>query len=138
MTIPRQTNLSNGFIYVFDPNHRNRTPRKSQWSISEIEEQTVFEDSVVKQWRDGPEGWGVYYPEGTIDYLGLDHTHSKRVFIAKFRSNQQEVIWHGYPVDHSYSTYDTPPSEIIRNWLSNGLISRPKASKVIQGKKCNL
>ena len=77
--------------YSPNPQHRNRTPEKSQWSISLAQEIACFNTTYANQWIDNNNGWGLHYSEGRLDYLGLAQDYITRVFIAKFVGGSGEL-----------------------------------------------
>ena len=122
--------------YSHDPQHRNRTPGKSQWSISPREEAICFGSAYSKGWTDVDKGWGLHFSNGTLDYLGYAQDHSTSVFIAKFVGNQE--IWHGYPADHQRNQQDIPTERVRKIWMQSGVLTPPKICKITRGQPCRL
>ena len=73
--------------YLPNPQHRNKTKGKSQWLISLTEEAKCFHIAYANQWIGDDTGWGLHYPNGIPDYLGVAQDHETKVFIAKFVGN---------------------------------------------------
>ena len=123
--------------YQPNPVHRNRTPGKSQWTITMQEEHNSFAQSVRHGWIEATSAWGLHTPNGQPLKLGLTQDHSNSVYIAKFVGLPLGPC-HGYPADHTRCMRDIPSERILRSWLQNSLLTAPKARKILKGMKCNL
>lgn len=127
----------NGGEYDYVPNkkHRNKTPKASQWRISQSLEIASFSQSIGEGWLDGNYSWGLHQVSGSCQYLGVDRDHITRVFIARFEAKATPAVWHGYPVNYAF---ERPPESVTKNWLSSGALAAAKVRKIIQGKRCSL
>ena len=130
--------LPPGPNYKPSPVHRNRTPGKSQWTISVKQERTAFVNAFGSSWLLEQVGWGLHTPNGKPDYLGVARDHIRRVFVAKFVDRGATNIWHGYPADHQRSCTDIPDESILQSWLRLGLLGAPKIRKLSKGQPCSL
>ena len=128
--------MNHNLTYVPNPQHRNRTRRKSQWLISLTEEHVCFQTACEKDWVEDETGWGFHFSNAMLDYLGLSQDHTKKVFIAKFVRNHG--VWHGYPADHQHNHQDIPTDRIQRSWMDTKVLSRPKIRKIKKGQPCRL
>jgi hypothetical protein len=124
--------------YFHHPDHRNGTSEKSQWLISEPAELASFHLSVRSGWIQEESGWGLHMPNGAPEWLGLAQDHITLVFIAKFVSSNAPRLWHGYPADHRRSSRDIPPVQVLREWLTQRLLTPAKIRKVTKGQPCSL
>ena len=122
--------------YAPNPQHRNKTKGKSQWSISRAQEVACFDTTHANQWVENNNGWGLHYSAGVPDYLGLAQDHTTRVFIAKFVGNQG--IWHGYPADHQQNQQDIPTERILAIWMKTNVLRPAKIRKIMKGQPCRL
>ena len=134
----QQHKIVNSTYYIHKPDHRNGTPRKSQWVISENLERLLFKTSKQKKWCDSNKGWGLYIVNGEVKYIGLAQDHKKRVFIGKFVDGNCNQIWHGYPADHQKNTQDIPPVKLLREWSDKDILRPSKIRKLAKGQPCNL
>ena len=123
-------------IYSHDPQHRNQTPGKSQWSISRQDESACFAVAHSMGWIDGEKGWGLHCLNGALQYLGFGQDHTTRVFMAKFVGHQD--TWHGYPADHQRNQQDIPSEPVRKIWLHDGVLTAPKIRKITKGQPCRL
>lgn len=138
MTTVRQTTIRTGVTYLNHPQHRNNTPQKSQWRISEQEEIEAFTQSLNENWVVGDTGWGFHLGESRLAYLGVAQNHRTPVFLAKFVDGTGTSSWHGYPADHVVNSQDRPPVCLQRSWLSSGRLAKAKIRKLAKGQPCNL
>ena len=122
--------------YSPNPQHRNRTPEKSQWSISLAQEIAYFNTTYANQWIDNNNGWGLHYSEGRLDYLGLAQDYITRVFIAKFVGDRG--TWHGYPADHQQNQQDIPTERIRTIWINTNVLRPAQIRKITKGQPCRL
>jgi len=130
-----------GITYIHKKDHRNDSPEKAQWTISEIEERECFQLGMQKSWNT-PQfvSWGIHLKDGKAAYLG--RTASKKgdireSFIAKFRDDQGNNCWHGYPADPR-EDQDIPPSNVLRDWEMDKYLSPAKIRKILKKQKCKL
>jgi hypothetical protein len=137
MTTPVTHTLANGSTYNVNPVHRNKTPGKSQWTITSPEEAQACSVCIQRDWVDEWTGWGLHYINGSPQYLGVGQDHVTLVFIAKFVSEDQGTYWHGYPAHHSRQ-WDRPAAAILAAWLRNEVLPAAKIRKVSKGEPCKL
>ena len=123
--------------YLFHPDHRNNNPNKSQWSITQDHECDSFVYAWENDWTAEVEGWGLYFANGSADYLGVAIDRSTQLFIAKYVCKNNQAEWHGYPADHTRNG-DRPTRELLALWLQSGSLPPEKISKISQGKRCTL
>jgi hypothetical protein len=124
--------------YTPKPDHRNNSPEKSQWTITEKDELKCFKNAYLKSWKKGQNAWGLHFNEDVVEYLGMSKDKSTRLFIAKFISDNFHGTWHGYPADYQHKPQDIPDPDILKDWIKNKLLKKAKISKIMQGKPCNL
>ncbi|MGA1410060.1 MAG: hypothetical protein ACO37W_10035 [Prochlorotrichaceae cyanobacterium] len=133
--------ISPGITYIHKKDHRNDSPEKAQWIISEIEERECYRLGIEKSWSTSPDvSWGIHINAGKAAYLG--RTASKKgdireSFIAKFRDDEGNNCWHGYPADPR-EDQDIPPVEILRDWEMNKYLRLATIRKIIKKQKCKL
>lgn len=124
-----------GITYLDVCYHRDRTPGKSQWTISLEQEYTCFTLTHDNDWILEFAGYGLHIHDGQAHYLGEDRDHSTKVFMAKFQDGNMNGKWHGWPVDHRR---DRPFESILLDWKKQGFFSPAKIIKIIRGKPCSL
>ena len=127
-----------GYVYQHHPGHRNRASGKSQWSISEPAERSIFDGSRVRHWLDQSFGWGLYIRDGRAQYLGVSADHARRLIVAKFVASHSPKVWHGYPADHERKTADIPTTNILWQWINPQYLGPAKTRKIMRGQPCNL
>jgi len=128
--------------YTPNPQHRNAgfAGRKSQWSISLLEENMCYSLALNENWLFNNSYWGLHIPPAiqTPQILGVSPPPSScNVHMAKFVGDLQGN-WHGYPVAHWLSPYDRPGEDVLKNWCAKGFISKSGFSKIRRGKRCAL
>lgn len=134
-----ERNVVPGIDYTFNPSHRNRMTKKSQWTISEEAELAAFVRASEHEWIINDEhAWGVHHTEGNLEYLGLAQDHNTEVFVAKFVNDVPHKNWHGYPADHQSNTQDIPPTSVLNDWIRTGLLKARKVRKIQRGQPCKL
>ena len=115
-----------GHQYFAKRDHRDRTPDKSQWTIREDYERSVFERTVVESWLADGHGWGLHLAAGSVNKLGESargHGDVRDLFVAFF---VMDSVCHGYPSDPIRSPREIPPTPVRRDWLTQGMM-RPSA-----------
>jgi hypothetical protein len=122
--------------YLCNPLHRNRTPRKSQWTISENAELHSFEDAFNRTWLLSDIGWGLHFENNHPANLGVAQDHKTSVFVAKFVNDKN--TWHGYPADHQRNNQDIPDIQIRRKWLKENILPRRTVLQLGKGQPCSL
>ena len=130
--------IGQGIIYEYNPVHRNGTPGKSQWRITEIEESDSFICACDHLWVLDKVGWGFHFKEGKVQYLGVAQDHRTLVFIAKFVNDKPHNTWHGYPADHQKKQQDIPDDEIRALWIAEGVLPAQKIRKIGSAQPCKL
>ena len=130
--------IRSNLIYIHKADHRNNSPRKSQWTISVRDEKTCFFRMYNLRWCEGNYGWSLHLNKGITNYLGVSVKRHRKLFLAKFVGGNNNQLWHGYPADHILNQQDTPTMEILLAWKLAGYISLPKVRKLIKGQPCNL
>lgn len=123
--------------YIPNPVHRNRTPGKSQWKISEDDERIAFHRCIENCWYQSVAGWGLHIENGIPRWLGVTQDGKTQTFIAKFVSKNGSD-WHGYPADHVKYSKDVPEESVLRSWREAQLLSVAKIRKIVRGQSCNL
>ena len=121
--------------YTPNPKHRNWTFDKSQWQITSIEEENCFFDAVKNNWYTSSLAWGIYRPQGHLEFLGVGRDHTSPVFIAKFLGDRAND-WHGFPIDHRKDERDIPIPRIVDDWMKMKLLTPAKARKIIKSLPC--
>ena len=133
-----------GQSYIWNMQHRNGNPNKSQWIINHSQEINVFEYSYESVWisqnRDKRVSWGLYLVNGNPSVLGQTAMYCtlplKVVLIAKFIEGTQ--AWHGYPANYRCNPQDRPCTQILKNWRNCGHIEKSEVAKIRSGKRCSL
>lgn len=124
--------------YIHKMDHRDGSHRKSQWTISEVDERSVFHRTYSKEWYDGTIGWGLHFTQNAILELGTGVNRIRRLFVAKFVDGNARGEWHGYPADYLANQQDAPDEVYLMAWCEKGYMSRAKMRKILQRKPCNL
>ena len=135
---PKVFQLSAEMHYIIHPDHRDSSPQKSQWTISERTEKDIFVDALARKWVETTDGWGLWFPNGKIAYVGMSSDNKRQLFIARFVDGTASNIWHGYPADHQRCQRDMPSANVLGAWLRSGALPRPKLRKLMKGQPCNL
>ena len=138
MAAIRTHRIADGVMYAHHPPHRDGTIDKSQWRITEQDERSSFQDCRTKHWFSENTGWGLHFANGSVSYLGMGRDHQTSVFVAKFVSQLNRKLWHGYPADHQRSTTDIPSEAVRRQWLEFKLLTAAKIRKLSRGQPCSL
>lgn len=127
--------------YIHNTQHRDGNPNKSQWIISSVDEEKIWNNSPY--FTDCP-CYGLYIQNNKPDYLGfpakIPPSPLEKLFIAKFCSSSNGIFiaWHGYPANTTLKVQDRPPEEYLKEWIDKKYISRAQALKILKGKKCYL
>ena len=138
MGLPLQPQtIATGFRYKANSDHRNGTAGKSQWSLSEEEERSVFNAARVRNWLLPSPGWGLHSPNDLVAYLGSS-CDGRSLFVAKFVASHAPMVWYGYPADHQRNRRDVPPLKLLQDWEASGLISPSQKRKILRGQPCSL
>ena len=138
MSTPQPYLIAAGLYYICNPMHRTPILGKSQWTILPTDEVDTFRTAYIKTWLLAHIGWGLYYKNQAIDYLGLAQDHITKVFLAKFVNDQPHNTWHGYPADYQRNPQDIPDLSILKLWLQDGILPQSKISKIVKAKPCKL
>jgi len=126
--------------YTVKEDHRDGTSSKSQWAITVAQEKRAFKKAMAEGWTElsSAKAWGLHLIHGAPQCLG--HLAAKsgspnaRAFIAFYDLSANT---HGYPADYR-QTREKPPSRVRSAWVKTKTISKAKASKIGQGKRCVL
>ena len=123
--------------YVPNVIHRNRTPNKSQWTITLEEELNTFRSCTNNRWYLEHVGWGLHLSGNNPLWLGLTRDHKRCTFIAKFVGDASGT-WHGFPADHTRNIRDIPFESVLHAWLNKNFLSKAKIRKIVRGQQCSL
>lgn len=127
-----------GVHYVHKADHRDNSPQKSQWAISEADERNVFGRTLDERWYEEATGWGLHLTDNVIQELGIGVDRMRRLFVAKFVDGNRKSEWHGYPADHLANQRDVPDGSYLVSWCERGYMSIAKMRKIVQRKPCSL
>lgn len=130
--------ITPGVHYIHKEDHRNRSPIKSQWTVSEEEERRIFSRAYSQNWCDGVTGWGVRVIGDVIGALGMGVDRARDLFIAKFVDGNANQRWHGYPADHVANQHDVPDERVLRRWHEIGYLNLAKARKIVKRQPCDI
>ena len=129
-------------FYTHKVDHRNNSPEKSQWIITEAEERECFKYSFESCWDEQSfTSWGLYFKDNKVDYLGKTATNEPMfsyLFIAKFVDSTKNHKWHGYPANPGGKQQDIPPVFVTKEWQNKNYLPRTKVRKISKGQKCKL
>ena len=131
-----------GIYYFPKKDHRDQTPEKSQWTISEEQERICFTESIRKGWNI-PEfkSWGLHFDgTGKVTYVGIsasENSERQELIFAKFIDSTKNNCWHGYPANHT-KNQDRPPLEVLESWRQKGYLPKKKIANIQKGQKCKL
>jgi len=131
------------YTYIHKKDHRDKTPEKSQWTISELEEQSCFVHGIQKNWNNKSKfvSWGLHLDHlGKVVYLGItapNEPEAQELFFAKFIDSSKNNCWHGYPANHR-KQQDIPPEEVLNDWMENKYLPPAKIRKILKGQPCKL
>jgi len=125
--------------YVHKKDHRDKSPQKAQWTISEQEERSCFKFGMESSWNIPVfVSWGLHLDnEAKASNLGttaLDTGEVIQSCFAKFRDDDKKNEWHGYPADHR-KNQDRPPLIVLNSWKEKNYLPKAKISKIQRGKK---
>lgn len=119
--------------YKVNPQHRGRLPQgqKSRWTVDQWEELRLFSLAKEHEWkcREDHILWALSSRATALQAVGTDGKED--LFIAKYVADHQHQ-WHGYPV--SPRQFDIPPSEVIKAWVKDGLVSKAVGDRILRGK----
>ncbi|MFN6466282.1 MAG: hypothetical protein RMZ41_031320 [Nostoc sp. DedVER02] len=129
--------------YTHKIDHRNNSPEKSQWTISELQERNCFQLSLQSCLNQSPYiSWGLYFEDDRVVYLGTSASNEPdfyQLFIAKFIDSSQNSNWHGYPANPSCGkNQDIPPVNILRDWQQQNYLRTTTIRKISKGQRCRL
>lgn len=120
-------------IYQINPHHRDGTPKKSQWTITNRKEVEVFGWSQERGSLSDGFYWGVLWDGALCLPLGMT-PNSLNSKIARFECTAQPRVWHGYPVDYvNDPQHDCPDRDVLLLWARLGIITKAKIAKLIGG-----
>jgi hypothetical protein len=143
--IQQEYEIVKDVIYIHKMDHRNGSAKKSQWTITEVEEGSCFGKAFVCQWS-FPERnyncWGLHFNEQRqVVYLGEskdEGSEKYNLFIAKFVDGNRNNKWHGYPANYIQNNQDIPPRDVLLKWGNSGYISFAAIRKIMGGIKCKI
>jgi hypothetical protein len=123
--------------YESHPHHRNGNPKKSQWIITEREEEAVFRHAEAVGWVDARAAWG-FHPPGVNPprQCGWGVVRTERLYLAKFVKPRNSRVWHGWPAQPERKPGDIPTPAIRAKWLTDLPVSAPKLRKLFRGQPC--
>jgi len=124
--------------YIISSQHRKTgNPNKSIWTISFEDEVNCFIQTINSKWKAGAEAWGLKVQGPNLEQVGLSNKNEE-LKIAKFVDSSLMDVWHGYPANHLHKAQDRPTTEILKNWVLKGYITKAKMNKIRQGQLCTL
>ncbi|RZJ44149.1 MAG: hypothetical protein EOO19_12230 [Chryseobacterium sp.] len=124
--------------YIISSQHRKvGNVNKSIWTISFDEEVDCFVTAINGKWIAGNEAWGVKVNGGSVQVVGKNIANAE-LKLAKFVDGTSTNVWHGYPADYMSKSQDRPITDILRNWVKAGYISKAAMNKIRTGKACSL
>lgn len=123
--------------YVINTQHRDRNPNKSQWTVAETDERSLF-NVAISEWLEisSNNAYGIKKTGASLDVLGICVDRTTNLKIAKFKGDQD--VWHGYPANYRINQHDKPSPTILEKWKQAELISKSDMAKISRGQKCNL
>ncbi len=134
-----------GIYYLHKADHRNGSPKKSQWIITKDEERSSFKRAFNSKWivlSHSESYWGLHFDEhDQVANLGISKSSGPdrfAIFIAKFVDGNKNDKWHGYPANHVMNNQDIPPEEILLKWARAEYIRKQLIRKLLGGMKCKL
>jgi hypothetical protein len=122
--------------YQTHPHHRNGHRRKSQWIITEAEEEDAFRHAEAMDWVDRRAAWGFHPPGAPPEQCGWGEIRTEPLYLAKFVKPLNSRFWHGWPAQPERKPQDIPTPEIRAKWLEDLPISAPKLRKLFRGQPC--
>lgn len=125
-----------GYKYVVKLDHRDKSPAKSQWTITIQQEHSTFGSSVVNSWLQGGHGWGLHVVHGAVHKLGesaRSYGEAYDLFVGFFEISH---VCHGYPSDPLRSSREIPPEGVRNDWLQQGLLRPAAIRKIGRGLRC--
>ena len=124
--------------YIISSHHRrvNGNPNKSIWTLTYDEEVECFIFSYCSKWIDDKICWGLAVNGTNLRIVGRNFDNED-LKLAKF-VEANDNLWHGYPADYLRKAQDRPATNTLKDWVSNGYITKAKMSKIRLGQSCNL
>ncbi len=130
--------IKDGVKYIISSHHRMKgKAHKSYWTVSRVDEVECFKNAIMKDWAKEHEAWGLKIISNNLSVLGCN-VDGEKLKIAKFVDSGQLNVWHGYPADFMRNIQDIPPTDILKEWVIQDYISKPKMLKIRQGQPCSL
>lgn len=126
-----------GQRYLPSPKHRGTSgPDNSVWTISVSHELDCFVQAWQGAWgTDGTELWGHNQGGHGLEPLGVNF-HDEDLWFGKFIGDDSGSPWHGYPADYRRKLRDRPPTEVLTQWRSQGIMTKQHATRVSRGQSC--
>lgn len=116
--------INETILYHFKNDHRNNSPKKSQWSISCNIEHSLAQHAVDNLLNIGNNYYNVLSNDMVLQIVGYStkqRNDREPLKICKFIQNQN--ILHGYPANHMMNLQDIPPNQILIIMKSLSLIN---------------
>jgi hypothetical protein len=124
--------------YIISSQHRRiGNPNKCIWNITFDEEVDCFIQAMNSNWKRGTEGWGVKVINNILQVVGVNNDRQE-LKLAKFVDGTKTNIWHGYPADYMNNHQDRPETDILKDWVKKGYLTKPKMNKIRRQVSCNL
>ena len=126
--------------YLISSQHRIKgNPNKSIWTISHAEEVDCFIQAFNKNWKSEYEAWGIKLSNKNLEVVG-ENQREKKLKLAKFvnKNKTDANYWHGYPADYMNKAQDRPTTNILKEWVADGYLTKAKMRKIRNGQSCNL
>ncbi len=118
--------------YQIHPQHRNGTPKKSQWTIPCDDELSVFAGSVCENLViSGQYMWGIYIPGAEPEVLGVTR-YGDATKLAIFDNGKHNGFWHGYPADYIRGQ-EVPSDEVFDLWKNKGILTKADINRINKG-----
>ncbi|MCM3587352.1 hypothetical protein M3182_16565 [Mesobacillus maritimus] len=138
-----EIHIKDNIIYKIVDYHRRRpNPEKSVWDrdVSVEDEIGLFKEVVHNKWivedlnKQKHLGWGIL-SYGTR--LGTGITPEKKpLYVAKFKDENLNEYFHGYPIDYT-CVHDRVPKSILKDWKKETRISKAQMSRMGRGFDCH-
>ena len=124
--------------YIISSQHRRRgNSNKCIWTISFDEEVSCFIQALNENWKVDFEAWGIKTVNNILQVVGVNNERQE-LKLAKFVDGANTNVWHGYPADYMRKANDRPATNILKDWVEYGYLTKAKMSKIRLGQSCNL
>ncbi|EHZ7344810.1 MULTISPECIES: hypothetical protein [Vibrio] len=119
--------------YTVNPKHRTQKakPDCTQWLVTEWVELSLFVEAKNNEWICTKNCvWSI---DGYSDsWTVLGTTGNETAYMAKYVVDNNG-LWHGYPICPARDA-DRPPTSVLDDWKSRGIINKAKQRKINQGR----